>query len=42
MGHKIRRNWENVLSLKLASSGVPPARERVTPPPPEPAGTLAC
>lgn len=28
MGHKIRRNWENVLSLGLASKGVPPARDR--------------
>jgi len=28
MGDKIRRNWENVLSLLLASQGVPPARER--------------
>ena len=28
MGHKIRRNWENVLSLLLASEGVPPARDR--------------
>jgi ferritin-like metal-binding protein YciE len=28
MGQKIRRNWENVLSLLLASKGVPPARDR--------------
>jgi len=28
MGQKIRRNWENVLSLLLASQGVPPARDR--------------
>lgn len=31
MGHKIRRNWENVLSLGLASKGVPPARDRQRP-----------
>jgi hypothetical protein len=31
MGHKIRRNWENVLSLLLASEGVPPARDRQRP-----------
>lgn len=28
MGQKIRRNWENVLSLLLASKGVGPARDR--------------
>ncbi|HEV2774332.1 MAG TPA: DUF892 family protein [Solirubrobacteraceae bacterium] len=28
MGQKIRGNWENVLSLLLASKGVPPARDR--------------
>ncbi len=28
MGHRIRRNWENVLSLLLASQGMPVARDR--------------
>ncbi len=28
MGHRIRRNWENVLSLLLASHGLPVARDR--------------
>lgn len=29
MGHRIRRNWENVLSLLLASQGLPVARDRL-------------
>lgn len=40
MGHKIRRNWENVLSLRLASQGVDPVRDRQQPEQ-EPAGDAA-
>lgn len=44
MGQKIRRNWENVLSLLLASQGVPPARDRqpLEEAPPEGAGGQDC